>query len=75
MLRERFGVCARILSPIFIGNDLVAWISVYESDNPRDWRETDVEIIERAAKQAQEAIESAIQESTPAVFANSNTSR
>ena len=71
-LRERFGICARILSPIFIEDDLVAWISVYDSEGPRNWMPSDVKIVERAAKRAQAAIESALQQSAGAFDAVSS---
>lgn len=63
-LIDHFGVSARLMSPIFVGDDLVAWISVY--DGPRHWTREDVGVLDAAAAEARTMIETAMRESASA---------
>ena len=58
-LIEEYGTLAQMLGPVFMGDKLVAWISVHENSGPRHWTAQEQAALQRAVERATKMIEAA----------------
>ena len=59
-LVEGYGVRAEMLQPVFIGEDLIAIISVHYTKGPRQWTDQDVSRIEAAGERLHDMLVSRV---------------
>jgi maleate isomerase len=62
-LMSVYGVQAQMLSPLARDGRVYGWISVHQTERPREWSATDVAAIEDACVRAQAAIDSQLSQS------------
>lgn len=49
-LIEIYGARAQMLAPIIVGNELLGWVSVHNSNDPRNWGQADTAALAEAVE-------------------------
>ncbi len=55
-LIEEYRVYAQMLAPVFVGDQMVATISVHQQDAVRDWSSRDIDALSNARRRLEQAL-------------------
>ena len=54
---ETYGIRSEMVAPVFMGGDLVGWVSVHYTRGPRVWTDSEIARIEAACENVREVLE------------------